>query len=155
MRWQYRDAGLLWLFVPAYVIHVGEEWAGGFPTWIATVVGRALPAAAFFIINGVALVLVVAGIRAAIRDDRHGWIAIAVATIVLVNALVHAAGGVLTRSYSPGLISAFVLYVPLGSLTLIRAFDQASRPQLARGIVAGVLLHVAVFIVAYAFTRQV
>lgn len=68
---------------------------------------------------------------------------------------VHAAGGALTRSYSPGLISAFVLYVPLGSLALMRAFDQASRAQLARGIVAGVLLHIAVFIVAYAFTTQV
>jgi len=153
VRWHYRDAGLLWLFVPAYIVHVGEEWVGGFPQWIGTVVGRPLPAAAFFTINGVALVLVVAGTRAAIRAERFGWIAVAVATIALVNTVAHAAGAALTGSYSPGLISAFVLYVPLGSLAMIRAFDQAPRGQLARGIVAGLLIHAIVFLVAFTLAR--
>jgi hypothetical protein len=153
VRWEYRDAGLLWLFVPAYLVHVSEEWLGGFPDWIGTVVGRPLPPAAFFIINGVALVLVVAGIRAAIREDTHGWIAVTVATIVLVNTLAHAAGAGLTGSYSPGLISAVVLYVPLGSLAMIRAIDQAPRAQLIRGIVTGLAIHALVFIVAFTFAR--
>lgn len=153
MRWHYRDAGLLWLFVPAYLVHVGEEWVGGFPEWIGTVVGGALPAAAFLILNGVALVLVVAGIVAAIREDRYGWIAVAIATIVLINTVVHAAGAALTGSYSPGLVSAVVLYVPLGSLAMIRAIDQASRTQLARGIVAGFLIHAIVGLIVLTLAR--
>jgi Protein of unknown function with HXXEE motif len=153
VRLHYRDAGLLWLFVPAYVVHVAEEWVGGFPKWIGTVAGRPLPAAAFFTINGIALVLVVAGTRAAIRAERFGWIAVAVATIMLLNTLAHAAGAALTGSYSPGLISAFVLYVPLGSLAMIRAFDQASHGQLTRGIVAGLLIHGIVFLVAFTLGR--
>jgi hypothetical protein len=153
VRWHYRDAGLLWLFVPAYLVHLGEEWVGGFTEWIGTVVGRPLPAAAFFVINGIALVLVVAGIRAAIREDSHGWIAVAVATIVLVNTLAHAAGATLTGSYSPGLISAVVLYVPLGSLTMLRAIDHAPRAQLTRGIVMGLLIHALVFVVAFTLAR--
>jgi hypothetical protein len=72
VRWHYRDAGLLWLFVPAYLVHVGEEWFGGFPAWIGTVVGRPLPESAFLIINGVGLVLLAGGIRAAIRAERYG-----------------------------------------------------------------------------------
>jgi hypothetical protein len=151
VRWHYRDAGLLWLFIPAFVLHVGEEWFGGFPDWIGSVVGRSLPAAAFFIINGVALVLLVAGLRAAIRAEKYGWIAVAVATIVLVNTLAHAAGAALTASYSPGLISAVIVYVPLGSLAMIRAVDQAPRPQLTRGIIAGLLIHAIVFVVAWTF----
>jgi hypothetical protein len=153
MRWHYRDAGLLWLFVPAYLVHVGEEWVGGFATWIGTVSGRSLPTPAFFIVNAVALVLVVAGIRAAVREDRYGWIAVALATIVLVNTVAHAAGAALTRSYSPGLISAVVLYVPLGSLAMIRAIDQASRAQLIGGIATGLLIHAIVIIVAFASGR--
>ena len=153
MRWHYRDAGLLWLFVPAYLVHVGEEWAGGFPAWIGTVVGRALPVAAFVSINAVALVLVVAGIRAAIREDRYGWIAVAVATIMLINTVAHAVGAALTGSYSPGLMSAVVLYVPLSSLALIRAFDQAPRTQLTRGIATGFAIHVLVFAIAFACAR--
>jgi hypothetical protein len=31
VRWHYRDAGLLWLFVPAYLVHLAEEWFAGFP----------------------------------------------------------------------------------------------------------------------------
>jgi hypothetical protein len=153
VRWHYRDAGLLWLFVPAYAAHVGEEWIGGFPRWIGTIVGRPLPTGAFFIVNGVALLLVVAGIRAAIREDKYGWIAVAVATVALVNTAAHAAGAALTGSYSPGLITAVVLYVPLGSLALIRALDQAPRPQVTRGIVAGLLIHAAVFLLAFTLTR--
>jgi hypothetical protein len=72
MRWHYRDGGLLWLFVPAYLVHIGEEWFAGFPRWIGTVVGRPLPESAFLIINGIGLILVAAGIRAAIRAERYG-----------------------------------------------------------------------------------
>ena len=151
MRWHYRDPGLLWLFVPAYVVHVGEEWFGGFPAWIGLVVGRPLPASAFFIINGVALVLLVTGIRAAIGAERYGWIAAALATIVLVNTVAHLAGAALTGSYSPGLISAVVLYVPLGLLVMMRALDQAPRPQLTRGIVAGLLIHGIASVLAFTF----
>ena len=153
MRWHYRDAGLLWPFVPAYAVHIVEEWFTGFPQWAANITGRPMPGAAFIIINATAMVAMVAAIRAAVRDERNGWMAIAIAAILLVNTAAHAAGAVLTRAYAPGLISAVVFYVPLGSLTMIRALDQAPRAQATRGVVVGVLVHVVVFIVAYASTR--
>ena len=153
MRWHYRDAGLLWLFVPAYVVHLAEEWFGGFLDYVALIAGRPLPASAFLLINGTALVLAVGAIRAAVREERHGWIGVAIATVVLVNTVAHAAGAALTRSYAPGVVSAAVLYVPLGSLTMIRAIDQAPREVLTRGIVAGLLVHSLVFVLAYTCAR--
>lgn len=152
MRRHYRDAGLLWLFVPAYLIHVAEEWFAGFPGWLQQIAGRPLPGDAFLIINAVALVLLVAAIRSATRSERSGWMAVGVATIMLVNTVAHAAGAALTRSYAPGLISAVVLYVPLGSLTMIRAVDQAARRHVARGIIAGLIVHALVFALAFAST---
>ena len=153
VRWHYRDPGLLWLFVPAYLVHLGEEWAGGFPMWIETVVGRPLPTAAFVIIKALALVLAIAGIRAAVREERHGWIAVTIATIALTNALAHAAGAALTRSYAPGLISGVVLYVPVGSLAIIRAVDQAPRAQVIRGVLVGLAIHTVVGVVAWSWTQ--
>jgi hypothetical protein len=153
MRWQYRDAALLWLFIPAYLLHLAEEWLASFPDWIARVVGRPLPEPAFLSINALALVLAVAGIRAAVRDAQNGWIAVAIATIVLTNTAAHAAGTALTRSYSPGLISAITLYVPLGTLTMIRAADQAPSHQLTRGIGVGLALHALVFVLAFSAAR--
>jgi hypothetical protein len=153
VRWRYRDAGLLWPFVPAYAIHVAEEWFAGFPDWAARIAGRPIPGTAFIVINAVAIVLLLGAVRAATRNERHGWMAVCIATIALVNTAAHAVGAVITQSYAPGMISAVVLYVPLGLLTMIRAFDQAPSPQLARGVVAGLALHGAVFIVAFGSTR--
>ena len=151
-RWSYRDGALLWLLVIAFAIHVAEEWFAGFPEWVARVVSRPMPVEAFFIVNGMAMLLMIAGVRAAIRSERSGWIAVTIATIAIVNTAAHLAGAILTRGYAPGLISAVILYVPLGTLTMIRARDQA-RGQVMRGVAAGVLLHAAVFVIAFAVTR--
>jgi len=154
VRWHYRDAALLWLFVPAYVLHMAEEWFGGFPLWIGKIVGHPLQETAYVVINGIALVLVVLGIRAAVQSERYGWVGVAIATIALINTVAHAAGAAVTGSYSPGLISAVVLYVPLGALTIMRAFDQAPRAQVTRGVVAGIVIHTIVFAVGFACARM-
>jgi hypothetical protein len=149
VRWQYRDGGLLWPIVAAYAIHIAEEWFGGFPLWMANVLGNPIPEAAFVWINAIALAVVIFGVLIATRADGVGWIAVAFATVFLINAAAHVVGSLVTASYSPGLISAVVLYVPLCSLVMIRAADHAPRGTVARGVVAGVLLHAVVFVAAY------
>ncbi|HEV3486821.1 MAG TPA: HXXEE domain-containing protein [Vicinamibacterales bacterium] len=155
MRWHYRDAALLWLFPPAYLLHVAEElWGGpGFPQWLAMVAGQPLPYAAFAVINTIGMIVLIVGVRAAARHEASGWIAVAIATVATVNALLHIGGSLLTGTYSPGLITAVVLYVPLGQLLLIRALHQADRRGFARGIVVGVLIHAVVSAIALALAR--
>jgi hypothetical protein len=153
MRWHYRDAGLLWPFVPAFTIHVAEEWFAGFTTWVALIAGREMTGGPFLAINAIAMVLLILGVRAASRAESAGWVAVTIATIVLINTVSHVAGSLLTRSYSPGLFSAVVLYVPLGWLTMIRAADQASRATLTRGVITAALIHALVFALAFAATR--
>ena len=153
MRWHYRDAALLWLFVPAYLAHLAEELLGGFPAWIQVVVGRPLPMTAFLGINAVALALLVVGIRVAIRRESAGWMAVAVAAVVTLNAVLHLFGSVITGTYSPGLITGVVVYVPLGLLTLLRAWQQQPSATFGRGVAAGVLVHAIVSAVAFAATR--
>jgi hypothetical protein len=154
MRWQYRDGGLLWPIVAAFAIHIAEEWFGGFPLWMAKVLGNPMPQAAFIWINVIALAVVILGVWFAIRDDGFGWVAVALATVFLINTAAHVAGSLLTASYAPGLISAVVLYIPLCSLVMIRAADHAPRGTVSRGIVAGVLLHALVFVAAYGASRN-
>ena len=153
MRWHYRDAALLWLFLPAYAAHLAEELLARFPSWIRLIVGRPLPMTAFIGINAVALLLLVAGIRAAIRRESAGWLAVAIATVVTLNALLHLIGSFVTGTYSPGLITGIVVYVPLGLLTLLRAWHQQAPGGFGRGIAAGVFIHAIVSAVAFAATR--
>jgi hypothetical protein len=155
MRWHYRDGALLWLFPPAYLAHLAEElWAGpGFPEWFAAIAGASLPLRAFAAINAVAFALLIAGIRVAVKRECAGWIAIAVATIVFLNALLHVAGSVLTGTYSPGLITGVILYLPLGQLLLIRGLHQVEPLRFTRGVIAGVAIHTAVIAAALALAR--
>jgi hypothetical protein len=150
MRWEYRDPALIWLFVPAYLAHVTEEYFGGFPEWFAHISGSPLPRADFLLINAVALVLITASVYVAARRESMGWLAIGIATILLVNGVGHALGSIVTGTYSPGLITGVVLYFPLGQLALLRAWDQAPRAILMRGILAGLAAHAAVTLIALA-----
>ena len=150
MRWHYRDPLLVWLLPGAYVCHLLEEWFGGLPEWMSVVLGSPLPRPAFIAINTVAFLLMVVGIRATTRRESNGWMGIAVATILLVNGVAHLLGSVVTGTYAPGLVTGVVLYLPLGSLVLLRARGQAEGDLFARGVLAGIGLHALAIVIAYA-----
>lgn len=153
MRWDYRDPSLAWLFVAAFAAHVLEEWVGGFPEWLAFVAGAPLPRGAFVVINGVALVAMAGGTLAATRRESLGWIAIAIATLLFANGVLHILGSIATGRYSPGLITGVILYVPLGQLALMRAWQQAPDAFFVRGVLAGLAVHALVSFVAFALAR--
>ena len=150
MRWHYRDPLLVWLMPTAYACHLLEEWFGGFPEWMARVIGSALPRPAFIAINAVAFGLMVLASRAATRSEANGWMGIAIATILLTNGVAHLLGSLATAAYSPGLFTGIVLYLPLASLLLLRAWPQAEGDQFGKGVVAGIALHTLVVVIAYA-----
>ena len=148
MRWQYSDPPLVWLLVGAYAAHVVEELVGGFPEWFAFIAGGPLTREAFLAINGAALLVMAAAARAATRRESLGWLAIAIATGVFVNGVAHVLLSVLSRSYSPGLFTGVVLYVPLGLLVLIRAWHQVAPSFFWRGAAAGLAAHAVVVFIA-------
>jgi hypothetical protein len=153
VRWHYRDPLLVWLLPLAFALHILEEWFGGFPEWIALALGSPLPRNAFIAINTVALTLVILAMRAATQRESHGWMAIAVSTILLTNGLVHLLASLVTGTYSPGLITGVVLYFPLAQLALLRAWSQADGPMFRRGVVTGLALHALLLPIVLAITR--
>lgn len=132
---------LVWLLPAAYACHLVEEWIGDFPRWIAVATGSPLPSAAFVAINAVAFALFLAATRAATRHESGGWLAIVMATILFINAFAHIAGTLVFGSYSPGLVTGVVLYLPISQLVLIRAWYQADPNVFGRGMLAGAALH--------------
>lgn len=153
MRWRYNDPPLVWLFVAAYVAHVLEELAGGFPRWLATVIGRSLPYRDFLVINAVALIVLIACARAATRRESLGWIGIGIATVLFANGLVHLFGSLGTGTYSPGLVTGVVLYLPLGQLALLRAMHQVPHAFFWKGVAFGLAAHAVVTAIAFASAR--
>lgn len=75
------------------------------------------------------------------------------ATVVALNGLLHLLGTLLTRSYSPGLVSGLGLYLPLGSLSLIRGARQLGAAALRWGLAAGIGVHALVPVVGLLVSR--
>lgn len=151
MRWQYRDPLLVWLFPAAYALHILEEWFGGFPEWLAVFGGAPMPRGVFVVINATAFSAMLLAARAAVRREAHGWMAVGIATIVLTNGLAHILSSLATGTYSPGLFTGVVLYLPLGQLALLRAWQQAGA-SFSRGVAAGLAVHALVSAIALAVT---
>ena len=97
--------------------------------------------------------MMMVGVALALRTKSYRWLLVSFGTVVLINGLVHAGASVVTRSYSPGVISGLLLFVPLGAITLLRARSRVNRRTLRAGIIVGVLMHGVVVLLAFGFAR--
>ena len=148
---------LVFLVLPIYMLHQYEEHdADRFRQWVNREVGGGLevltPAAVFVINIGAVWALDVVVIYLAARVDLGlGLIA---AYLMLVNAIIHIAGGIRARAYNPGLVTAVMLFLP-ASIRTIAAIDNAGAGTLRDhliGLVVAIVIHAV--IVVYALRRR-
>jgi hypothetical protein len=142
-----------WLFPISYLIHIAEEYWGGFPAWIARFWGVESSLSNFLSWNVGALIMMALGVVVALKTKSYRWLLVSFGTVVLINGLVHAGASVVTRSYSPGVISGLLLFIPLGAITLLRARSTVNRRSLRAGVIVGVLMHAVVVLLAFGFAR--
>jgi hypothetical protein len=131
------------LFPATYLLHIAEEYWGGFYLWLSRVAGVNLSREDFLLINTVALIVMTVAIAIA-ASDRAQWLLAAFGTVVAVNAMLHILGSIITRSYSPGVFTGAVFWLPLGVYTLRRIRSEMNGREFAAGVTVGLLLHVLV-----------
>ncbi len=148
-------AGLSMAFVfvvlqlPIYMLHQYEEHDDDrFRRFVNREIGGGrdvLSSGAVFVINvgGVWLLNVVSIWLAATAGIGFGLIGI---YATLVNALVHLGPALAMRRYNPGLVTAIVLFLPLGGLGawLVTATGRAGVPYHLLGLGAAIVLHLAI-----------
>jgi len=148
----------LWplLFPLTYALHIVEEYYGGerFFNWMSRIVGIQLTEGMFVRINSIAWTAMLLVCLAATRSASLQWTLVALATTVLLNGTAHTVASLITWTYSPGLVTGLLLWVPLGIVTLRR-----SRPMLSRGaywasVAFGLALHGMVTLVAVTNSSQ-
>ena len=135
-----------WLFPATYALHILEElWGGeGFTAWMARVAGVELAPGRFLVWNALAFLLMAAGVLLAERFRHLRWLLLAYAVAFTLNALSHLAASLYTASYSPGLFSGLLLWLPLGALALLRYRKTLTRRGRRAGLAVGLLMHCAV-----------
>lgn len=139
----------VFLMLPAYMIHQAEEHAGDrFRRFVNKRVARvpnALTTATVVFINvplvwGVDLVAIYLAGFVAI-----GWGLIAI-YVMLVNAVVHIVAGLVLRAYNPGLVTAVVIFLPLGvwGLIVVSGTAGVTPVQHIVGLLLAVVAHAAI-----------
>jgi hypothetical protein len=137
-----------WLLPLTYLIHIAEEYGGGFPAWVSAFSGASLTPHKFLVLNAVAWGLMVAGVTIAYRTRYLRWLVVAFGLTVAVNGTAHVGASLLTQTYSPGLVSGVLLWWPLGGWILYSAWSRIERRVFWWGVGVGLLLHAGVTLAA-------
>ena len=112
------EVSWLWLCLASYAVHVLEEFVFDWRTWAERVLKLPVRWEDFYITNALVVVL---GIVAAMIAPVCPVIALSFAGLMLVNATFFHIGPFLwTRGrFSPGLITAVLLFLPVGTMTFL------------------------------------
>jgi hypothetical protein len=148
---------LVFLQLPVYMLHQLEEHDDDrFRNWVNRVLGggrELLSKTAVFVINvpGVWGVNLVSLLLAATLDLGFGLIGI---YLTIVNGTVHVVQAIRMKGYNPGLITAILLFLPVGGLALwaIHAAGTISPAYDVLGFGTAIAIHLA--IVAHVVIRM-
>ena len=126
---------LTWLALAAYGLHILEEYTFDWRNWARNVLALPVEWEHFYVTNALVIVL---GAVAAELAATQPMLALAFPALMLINAtFFHVGPFTVTRGrFSPGLITAVILFYPIGIACFRRA---ASDGHLDSGTLAGAL----------------
>lgn len=115
---------LAWLALAAYSVHILEEYTFDWRTWARAVLGLPVDWPEFYITNALVVVL---GLVQAELAPTLPIAPLAFAALMLINAtFFHVLPVIRARGrFSPGLVTAVVLFFPLGIAVFVRAHVDA------------------------------
>ena len=136
----------LWLclFPVTYLIHISEEhWGGdGFSEHLLKTRGVKLKKRDFFLMTGLGWLGMVVLTAFALKLEFPQLLLVMFGTAFLANGLSHTATGVLKAKYNPGLVTAILLWIPQGAITLARLAGEMSRGRFLTGMFIGLVFQV-------------
>lgn len=107
----------LWLMPAAFAFHICEEWFGGFPRYIAITLHGSTMSPAQFLINNAAFMLILVGLSVWASRSKSRISAVLLMAWASGNLFwdffAHLIFTVEFDRYSPGLVTASIIYYPL------------------------------------------
>jgi Protein of unknown function with HXXEE motif len=158
-RWSRADPSRIVLLAPLlFGVHVLEE-APGFVRWFNSLVQRGISWDLFLAVNVMAflITLLVAGVAATAPSRvamlvAVGWLGF----LMFANAVLHLAGTAMHGRYSPGVVTATLLYLPyFGWLTSLvhRRYNIALPTLFTTTVVAGLPMFVHGYLILFRGSR--
>ncbi len=137
--------------LPAYMLHQYEEHDNDrFRAFVNRLLGNGREVLTLTAVFNINVFGVWGGIAAAVWlcARVHAGFALIAAYLLLLNAVIHIVQGAVTRGYNPGLVSAIVLFLPVGGWCLYAAQEAGggTLPMHAAGAAAALAIHLAIAI---------
>ena len=112
--------GAIFIFCLLYALHMVEEFTLGFVEWADRYFGRfdwtqnLIGNSIFFVCMAFACYLYYK------NSTKYLWVGMTVPMWVLANSFIHISSTILGSEYSPGVVTAAVLYIPGGLYFLVK-----------------------------------
>lgn len=145
---------LYWMIAISSWLHLFEEFVypGGFLRWIRVMFPSArLTVADAVVINALFLAFVALPLVSDVSQTPI--LAVSIPAILILNGFLHFGGTIATRRYSPGVVTAILLYWPIGGyavFAMARNWNLAGA-TVAEGLLLGVCWHSIPFLRAFVF----
>jgi hypothetical protein len=135
-----------WLFPVTSAVHFGDELfaGGGFYRYVTAFGGSPISKARFA--SAIVCAFLSMTLAAWVSRKRWDWVLFVLAAITLTNALTHLVQSLATRSYSPGLASGLVLWLPLGGSILYSGLTRGCAPAWWLGLAVGTAMNIAILL---------
>ena len=142
---------IAWLIPPAYLLHILDEYFSGigFSKWYSELFKVDLSVNDFVSINSVGFAITLLIVMLYSFNKANYFIIAALGSLFFVNGIIHPAATILTGTYSPGTITAIVLYLPLGYLLYKNIFPLMPQQQRSLSVVTGIVIQLVVAVIAF------
>ena len=138
----------VWLFPLTYGLHIAEEYWLRFPSWVSQNFRTFVSNPQFLLLNGVFWLLMVVAVIAILARPSLAWLVVTLAAIVGINAALHLLGSLVTFSYSPGSITAALLYLPLVLYASRQVRERVPSGLALLAVGLGAAIHAGVMLLA-------
>lgn len=127
---------VLWIATAAYGLHILEEYELNWRDWARSVMRLPVEWGSFYVVNALVVVL---GVSAASVGWRRPEVALAFPALMVVNAtFFHVLPFLVTRVFSPGLLTSVGLFYPVAGWAYYGAWADGVL-TVAAAIVSGVI----------------
>ena len=138
----------VWLFPLAYGLHIAEEYWLHFPNWVSQVSGSFISNPQFLFLNGVFWLFMVVSVVAIRARTTLSWLVVTLAAILGINAALHLLGSLVTRTYSPGSVTAAFLYLPVVLCAFRQVLPRVTGGPALWAAALGAAIHAGVMLLA-------
>jgi len=148
---QISDAAYLWIFLAFLVLHLTEEFLGGIRPGFDSdkLHGMDLSPIGFVRTNLVAVLGLAVGNFLALWFGFPQFVLVSLSTFMLVNAARHCVKSIKDLAYSPGLVTAVLVFIPLGAFTLIRVEPRMRLVRFSLALGLGLIFQFAASFIAH------